>query len=67
MTTELSVYLEGGGEAVIKVRIDDEAAGMFIIIEQDGAQIKIDPDEWPHVSDAVERMIKEIMEHEVSK
>lgn len=70
MTRSLSVYLEGQnpifGECQTTVSIDDEAAGMFLVIEQDGKQIQIDTDEWPVLAAAAERLLQEIKEHEVN-
>ena len=43
------------------VLIDDEAAGEFVVVEQraDGmGKIAIDPDEWPTLRAAINRMVK---------
>lgn len=46
------------------IEIENEAAGEFVIISQcrvseRGDQIRIDPTEWPHIRDAIDRMIAE--------
>ncbi len=51
-------------EKATHIQIEDEAAGEFISIEQhnDGStlgKIVIDPDEWPAIRDAVERLLAE--------
>ena len=58
-------------EQATSILIDDEAAGEFVVIEQSrdstegAARVCIDPDEWPHVAEAVERLLKEIKANEV--
>lgn len=43
------------------VRIDDEAAGPYVVVEQHGrddiGKIAVTHDEWPHIRDAIERMM----------
>lgn len=61
------------GEAIFhpqatKIKIDDEAAGEFLVIEQfhDEAkpgEIYIDEDNWPMIRDTIESMIADIKEH----
>lgn len=50
-------------ELATTITIDDEAAGEFVTIEQniDSAKgvISIDPNHWPAIRDAIDRMIKE--------
>lgn len=49
-------------ELAFHVEIDDEGAGEFIVIKDgDGARISINPDEWPVLRAAVDRMIDEEM------
>lgn len=48
-------------ESAFTVRIDDEAAGEFIVVCQsrDAApdtELRIDPEEWPTLRDAIDRM-----------
>ena len=44
------------------IRLDDEGAGPFVVIEQSGrsdmGKIAIDEDEWPAIRDAISRMLK---------
>ena len=43
------------------VLIDDEAAGEFVVVEQNAegmGKIAIDPDEWPVIRAAINRMVK---------
>ena len=49
------------------IEIADEAAGEFVTVYQhsrDYTPIRIDPDEWPAIRDAIEHMIDEIKRHE---
>ena len=46
-------------ERVTVVRIETEGGGEYIKICHGEHEIGIDPDEWPYVRDAVNRMIKE--------
>jgi len=49
-------------ETTTFVRIDDEAAGEFVVVEQTGCdlgKIHIDPGEWPVLRQAIDRMIDE--------
>lgn len=46
-------------ELATTVRLEDEAAGLFVVVEQQGGQldrkgIAIDPDEWPTLRAAIE-------------
>lgn len=49
-------------EMATTISIDDESAGPFVVIEQQGradiGKICIDLDEWPHVKAAVDRLIE---------
>ena len=59
-------------EQATSVAIDDEDAGGFVVIEQsrddqESGKVAIDPEEWPHVAAAVERLLKEIKANEVNK
>lgn len=47
------------GESVIEVSIDDEAAGPFIVIQQDDRQIRLDLDEIPVLFEVINKMLKE--------
>jgi hypothetical protein len=49
---------------ITHIEITDEAAGEFIIVRQqletDQNTIAIDPEEWPHLRDAIETMIEKL-------
>lgn len=53
----LSVYRQGDnpvfGETVTKVILDDEAAGLFFILEQEDGKLRFDFDEFKEVVKAV--------------
>lgn len=58
--TQLTVVPEGEpiySEEATHIRLEDEAAGEFIVIAQDDTKVRIDPNEWHHVRDAVERLL----------
>lgn len=69
-TTELIVLPEKESifcERGIRVSIDDDGAGSFIVLKSQmdaGGEVKIDDDEWPALRDAIESMVKEIKKHE---
>lgn len=48
---------------VTEIKIVDEAAGEFIEVSQcnvhNDGKIQIDPTEWPHIREAINKMIKE--------
>lgn len=49
-------------ERVTEVAVVDEASGEYVEVRQDGpglGKIAIDPDEWPVLRDAIDRMIGE--------
>jgi hypothetical protein len=49
-------------ERATLVGIQDEAAGEFIVISQPGSgedDVRIDPEEWPHVRAAIDRLVQE--------
>ena len=52
-----------GDEGVTIIGIDDEGGGAFVTIRQDEQlntnEIRIDPDEWPVVRAAINRMVRE--------
>lgn len=47
------------GDSVTEVSIDDEAAGPFIVIQQNDQQIRLDPDEIPVLFEVINKMLKE--------
>lgn len=63
LTHSLIVVPEGDpiySETATTVRLVDEAAGMFVEVEQHGRdvdKIAIDPEEWPAIRDAIDRMM----------
>lgn len=63
--TQYSIGPKGGpiyAEGTLRIDIDDEAGGEFISLKQDSlfqdACIRIDPDEWPLVRKAIDRLVK---------
>lgn len=56
-------------ESAITARIDDDAAGEFLVLAQSddrGDQsIRIDPEEWPLIVEAVGGLLKDIAAREV--
>ena len=62
--TKLTITPDGEplfSERATDVLIDDIAAGEFVVVEQraDGmGKIAIDPDEWPTLRAAINRMVK---------
>jgi hypothetical protein len=45
-------------DSVTEIEIVDEAAGEFLEVSQEGGKLRFDPEEWPHVRDAIEKMFK---------
>jgi hypothetical protein len=43
------------------IRIEDEAAGPYVVIEQahrtEPGKVAVDADDWPHIRDAVDHML----------
>jgi hypothetical protein len=52
-------------EATIRIKIEDEAAGEFLMFESlsDDGKLRLDPDEWPAFKAGVEFMLSEIEKH----
>lgn len=52
-------------EQATTVQIDDEAAGEFVVVSQEGGRapekgkISINPEEWPALRKAIDRLVKE--------
>ena len=50
-------------EGVTIIGMDDEGGGAFVTVRQEEAlntnEIRIDPDEWPAVRAAINRMVRE--------
>ena len=66
ITTKLCVVPSGKpiyDEAATLVGIDDAGGGLFVTIRQednlDTNEVKIDPEEWPAIRAAVNRMVRE--------
>lgn len=65
--TRIHVVPEGQpifSEQAFSVEIDDDAGGEFLVIycndEQcSNGQIRLNPEEWPCLRDAIDRMVKE--------
>ena len=47
------IYSDG----VTVISLDDECGGMFVAVSQDESRIGITVEEWPHIRDAIDRMI----------
>ena len=50
-------------EGTTKISLEDDAAGEYIVLQQfadslENGQMKLDPDEWPVVRKAIDRMVK---------
>jgi hypothetical protein len=52
-------------EATIRIKIEDEAAGEFLVFESlsNDGKLRLDPDEWPAFKAGVEFMLSEIEKH----
>jgi len=67
--TEITVLPAGmspSSERATRIKIADEGGGEFVEVEQIDSSlisglIRIDPDEWPHIRDAIDKMIAECM------
>lgn len=60
LTTQVTVVPDGEftySEKATHVCLDDEGAGAFLVIKQYRGAIAIDPDEWPSIRDAVEKVL----------
>ena len=67
----LSVVVAPEGEAIFSesatvVRIEDEGGGEYVVVSQEivpgRGNIAINPEEWPALRDAIDRMVKECRE-----
>ena len=63
-TTQLTVAPDGAvlyDDRSTQISIDDEGGGEFVKVVQpfNGAEIRIDADEWPYIREAINNMIKE--------
>jgi hypothetical protein len=46
-------------ERATRIEIEDEAAGEYVVLRQQGGKIRIDPVEWPKLRAAINRMIRQ--------
>lgn len=69
-TRTLSMIVVPEGEAVFNeaatiIKIDDDAAGEFVVVSQDGnsgaknGEVCIEREAWPQIRDAIDKMISE--------
>ena len=67
----LSVVVAPEGEAIFSesatvVRIDDEGGGEYVVVSQESVpgrgNIAINPEEWPTLREAIDRMVNECRE-----
>lgn len=63
IATQVSVFRKNinpiYGEGVTHIRIEDEAAGPFIILLQDGQEIRLDEDEIQIIADAALKLLND--------
>jgi len=74
ITRKLSVIVLPEGEPIYSergtiVEIMDEAAGEFLAVKQcgidnDRGEIRISPEEWPEIKEAIDLMLYYIADHE---
>ena len=71
LTTKLCVVPSGKpiyDEAATTVGLDDEGGGLFVVIRQEESlstnEVKIDPEEWPAIRAAVNRIVRECVKGE---
>jgi len=60
-TTKMIVGVKGQqifDDSVTEIEIVDEAGGEFLEVSQEGGKLRFDPEEWPHVRDAINKMFK---------
>ena len=60
--TMLSLVPEGENlfhELASHISIADEAGGEFVIVRQEDGHLKIDPEEWPQLREAIDVMIRD--------
>ena len=67
-TRTLAIMVKPEGEPTFSelattIQIEDESGGEFVVVSQHGTpemgQIAINPEEWPTLRDAIDRMIAE--------
>lgn len=60
--TSITVAPAGDGtysDDATRIDLIDEGAGEFVSVEQDSGSVRIDPEEWPAIREAIDRMIAE--------
>lgn len=60
--TRLHVLPEGEAlfsEQAYTVEIDDEAGGEFVVVSDCEGKIRLNPEEWPALRNAINHMVKE--------
>ena len=75
VTTSYAVLPKGDplfSEMATNVRMDDEGAGAFVVLEQTHdhskkGQVRLDMQEWPAIRDAVEAMHNNILAMELAE
>lgn len=63
--TRVHVLPEGEpifSEQAFTVEIDDEAGGEFVVVRDCEGKIRLNPEEWPALRKAIDRMVKECRE-----
>lgn len=70
--TKITILPEGEpifSEMATHIEVEDEAAGEYLIVSQDGGHvdskpnsISISPDEWPKIKAAIDKMMKSLRE-----
>ena len=66
-TTKITILPKGEpifSELATHISIEDEAAGEYIVVEQQNGKFSIEPDEWPEIKKAIELMLKNIKDNE---
>lgn len=61
-TTGIAVMQTGDSpfnETATRIRVTDDGAGEYVVIEQDEGSVKVAPEDWPTIRDAVDRLIAE--------
>jgi hypothetical protein len=62
-TTSISVHLENEspifGDSATIVKLEDEGAGMFIVLEQPEGEVRIDPEEFDFLIESARKLITE--------
>jgi hypothetical protein len=67
ITTQITIVPTGesiNSAQATRVELSDEGAGAFVTVEQDNGAVRIDPEEWPALRDAIERMMVTVRELE---